>query len=245
MRKLATYRDQPEEDPRIVSEMKKQVFQSESMDVALTKTQLKKRAGWNQERLDKFLGAPDFTTENSYKRGVLTSWYMMKRIEKAEKYKTFQKEAATAIAQHEKRKAAAAKATATKKAKTLAKVEERLGEIRLKGAFAKLNKENLFYNALEDYNDFRMETRWDFIPVSRAEASQDFLHRLAVNFLRHHGTTYDGELAEYFNNVGKQDAIDAVRKHVYLQISEKYPYLRQECIQQAAFRGIDLYPEQE
>ena len=245
MRKLATYRDQPEEDPKIVSKMKKQVFQSESMDVALTKTQLIKRAGWNQERLDKFLGEPDFTTENSYRRGVSTSWYMMKRIEKAEKYKTFQKEAVTAIAQHEKRKAAAAKATATKKAKTLAKVEQRLGEIKLKGAFAKMNKTNLFYNALEDYNNFREATRWDFIPVSMSHASEEFLHRLAVNFLRHNGTTYDGELEEYFNSVGKQDAIDMVRKHIYTQIAEKYPYLRQECIQQAACRGIDLYPEQE
>ena len=245
MRKLATYREETEQDYEKIRKMKKQVFESDSRDVAFTKTQLRKRAGWNDTRIEKFLGCPDFTTENSYKRGVLTSWYMSKRVEKAESYKTFQKDAATALAQHEKRKKAAEKAVATKKKKTLEKVEQRLGEVILKKKYCFYSKENLYRKAAHSYNDLQeMRGKWDFTPVDPRDASKDFLNRISVNYLRHHGTTYDGELEEYFNSVGKQDALDIVRKHVYFQIAECYPFLKQECIKQAADRGISLYEKE-
>ena len=152
MRKLATYREETEQDYDEIRKMKKQVFESDSRDVAFTKTQLRKRAGWNDARIEKFLGCPDFTTENSYRRGVLTSWYMAKRVKKAEGYKTFQKDAATALAQHEKRKKSAEKAVATKKKKTLEKVEQRLNEVVLKEKYCFYSKENLYRRAAHSYN---------------------------------------------------------------------------------------------
>lgn len=61
MRKLATYRDHPEQDKEKIRNMKKKVFESDTYDIAMTKTDVKKRPGWNDNRLERYLGAPDFT----------------------------------------------------------------------------------------------------------------------------------------------------------------------------------------
>ena len=243
MRKLATYRDSPEQDVDILKKMKKEVFESETRDVAMTKTNVKKRPGWNEERLQKFLGAPDFTTQNSYRKYAETSWYLTKRVQKAENYKTFQKEAANAIAQHDKRKKAARKAVETKKEKTYELAQERLNEVKIKKKYANLKKNRLYdlavdhYNALHEYRAMERGNYY-FEYVTKGAVSEDFLERIAVNFLRHDCTTYDDELEEYFNRVGKHEAINMVRQHVYKQISQCYPYLEKECKRQLLERGI-------
>lgn len=243
MRKLATYRDQPEQDIETIRAMKKKVFESDTYGIAMTKTDVIKRPGWNEDRLERYLGAPDFTTENSYRKNSITNWYMTKRVEKAEGYKTFQKEAHKAIAQHEKRKEAGLKAAETKRAKTRKLVEERLSEVSLLKEVKGLKKNRLYNLAIDHYNDLHEwraieRNNYDFEYATIKGSSEDFLKRIAVNFLRHDGTTYDEELEAYFNHVGKHEAINMVRKHVYNLIVQEYPYLSTECSRQMAERGV-------
>lgn len=243
MRKLATYRDQPEQDIEIVRNMKKKVFESDSRNIAMTKTDVKKRPGWNDDRLERYLGAPDFTTENSYRKNSITNWYMTKRVEKAEGYKTFQKEAQKSIAQHEKRKEAGFKAAETKRSKTRQLVEDRLTEVLLRQEVKSLKKDQLYNLAVDHYNELHewraIERNNYYFEYATVQGSpEDFLKRIAVNFLRHDGTTYDEELEVYFNQVGKHEAINMVRKHVYDLIAREYPYLSAECNRQMEERGV-------
>ena len=243
MRKLATYRDHPEQDKEKLRNMKKKVFESDTYDIAMTKTDVKKRPGWNDDRLERYLGAPDFTTENSYRKNSTTNWYMTKRVEKAEKYKTFQKEAQKAIDQHVKRKEAGRKAAETKRAKTRQLVEDRLKEVVLVQEVKGLKKRQLYNLAVDHYNDLHEwrsieRNNYNFEYATVQGSSEDFLERIAVNFLRHDGTTYDEELEAYFNRVGKHEAINAVREHVYDLISHEYPYLSAECSRQMSERGV-------
>lgn len=243
MRKLATYRDSPEQDKEKIRNMKKKVFESDTYDIAMTKTDVKKRPGWNDDRLERYLGAPDFTTENSYRKNSITNWYMTKRVEKAEKYKTFQKEAQKSISQHAKRKEAGRKAAETKRAKTRQLVEDRLKEVILVQEVKGLKKRQLYNLAVDHYNDLHEwraieRNNYNFEYATVQGSSEDFLERIAVNFLRHDGTTYDEELEAYFNQVGKHEAINAVRKHIYDLISCEYPYLSAECSRQMVDREV-------
>lgn len=243
MRKLTTYREYPEQDHDTIRAMKKRVFESTDSNIAMTKTDVKKRPGWNDDRLERYLGAPDFTTENSYRKGAITNWYMTKRVEKAESYKTFQKEAQSSIQQHEKRKQAGLKAAETKRAKTRQLVEKRLAEVTLEPKVTGLKQHQLYSLAVDHYNDLQEwrsveRGKHGFNYATVQNSSEHFLHRICVNFLRHDGTTYDEELESYFNQVGKDEAINMVRKHVYDLISQEYPYLSAECERQMAERGV-------
>lgn len=241
MRRLATFRETAEQDQNEVRKLKKKVFESNKENVALTKTQLKKRPGWNDDRLEKFLGAPDFTTKNSYRRDMETSWFMMSRIKKAENYKSFQKDAAQALKQHSKRKKAAEKAVETKKRKTLNKVQERIDDIKLKKKYCNLSTQQLYIRAARSYDDYQLlKDNWEHVPVDINTSTTEFLNRITVNYLRHNCTTYDSELEQYFNTVGKQEAINMIRKHIYLLIVNHYPFLKDECVKQATDRGILL-----
>ena len=241
MRRLATFRETVEQDQDEVRKLKKKVFESDKENIALTKTQLKKRPGWNDDRLEKFLGAPDFTTQNSYRRDMETSWFMMSRIKKAENYKSFQKDAAQALKQHSKRKKAAEKAVETKKRKTLNKVQERIDNIKLKKKYRNLSTKQLYIRAARSYDDYQLlKDNWEHVPVDINTSTTEFLNRITVNYLRHNCTTYDSELEQYFNTVGKQEAINMIRKHIYLLIVNHYPFLKDECVKQATDRGILL-----
>ena len=46
MRRLATFRETVEQDQDKIRKLKKKVFESNKENVALTKTQVKKRPGW-------------------------------------------------------------------------------------------------------------------------------------------------------------------------------------------------------
>ena len=244
-RKLATHRDEVEQDPDEIRKMKRKVFQGESQDVALTKTQLKKRPGWNDARIEKFLGEPDFHTDNSYRKYVQTSWYMMSRIKKAERYKTFQKEAARAIAQHETRRKVAQKAADKRREKTLAEVRESLQDVKIRKRFRRLKEYQLQRLAVDHYNDFQeyraMERgRWDYSPATIEGSSEAFMERIVVNFLRHEATNYDESLFAQYKKTGKLEAISLIRSHIYQIIATEYPFLAEECARQAADRGVPM-----
>lgn len=245
-RKLVTFRDAPIADRDKVKAIKDKVFDRTKPrgSVALTLSDLRKRNDWNDARIEKYLGAPDFTTENSYRKNQLTSWYLVSRIEKAESYKTFQKEVAATREVTRKRKASAQKAVATKRAKTERVFAERIAKIRLHKGVCGLDEAALFAKAVDHYNDIQEERAWfyddlDWTPAHVGTASEEFLHRIAVNYLRHAGTNYDNELEKYFSMVGGKEMVARVRAYVYVLIAQEYPLLQPECSRQMAERELD------
>ena len=245
-RKLATFRDAPISDRDEVKSIKDKVFDHTKPrgSVALTLSDLRKRDDWNDARIEKYLGAPDFTTENSYRKNQLTSWYLVSRIEKAESYKTFQKEVAATRDITRKRKASAQKAVATKRAKTERVFAQRIAKIRLHKGVCGLDEAALFARAVDHYNDIQEERAWlygrfDWTPADVGAASEEFLHRIAVNYLRHAGTNYDDELEKYFSMVGGKEMVARMRAYVYVLIAQEYPLLQPECSRQMAERGLD------
>lgn len=245
-RKLATFRDAPIADYDEVKAIKNKVFDDTNPrgSVALTLSDLRKRDDWNDTRIEKYLGAPDFTTENSYRKNQLTSWYLASRIEKAESYKTFQKEVAATREVTRKRKASAQKAVATKRAKTERVFAERIAKVRLHKAVCGLDEAVLFEKAVDHYNDVQGERAWfyddlDWTSADVATSSEEFLHRITVNYLRHAGTNYDNELEKYFSMVGGKTMVARIRAYVYVLIAREYPLLQPECSRQMAERGLD------
>lgn len=245
-RKLATFRDVPIGDRDEVRAIKNKVFDHTKPrgSVALTLSDLRKRDDWNDARIEKYLGAPDFTTENSYRKNQLINWYLVSRIAKAESYKTFQKEVAATREVTRKHKASAQKAVATKRAKTERVFAERVAKVRLHKGVCGLDEDALFAKAVDHYNDIQEERSWfyddlDWTPADVGTASEEFLHRIAVNYLRHAGTNYDNELEKYFSMVGGREMVARMRAYVYVLIAQEYPLLQPECSRQMAERGLD------
>lgn len=56
-----------------------------------------------------------------------------------------------------------------------------------------------------------------------------FLHRIAVNMLRHDSEQYEPVIYELFGQVGKNEAYHVLRDAVLSKIAKKYPYLEEEC----------------
>jgi hypothetical protein len=72
--------------------------------------------------------------------------------------------------------------------------------------------------------------------ASTDDAGQDFLDRIAVNFLRHRMTDYDAMLRERFGLAGVDDAARIIRRRVLAAIAAAYPELRAECERQESTR---------
>lgn len=199
-----------------------------------TKTQLKKERGWTDAAITHFLGEPDKFAKNPYSSRSQVHLYDAKRVEEVEASYNFE----VWRMKSEKRRAAAARAVETKRAKTLAKVAERIDQVRLTESASGLSKKKLRKLAVEHYNDYQelraleYDYDYDFDPVAVTGADQAFYERIEVNYLRHEGTEYDEELETYIGATGVRDAVDMVREHVYGLIAAEYPHLNNECDRQ-------------
>ena len=66
-------------------------------------------------------------------------------------------------------------------------------------------------------------------PQAREEA---FLVRIAVNYLRHECSKYDGYCASLKSKIGRDEAYLRLRERVHQLIKMAYPWLSDECDQQ-------------
>lgn len=62
-------------------------------------------------------------------------------------------------------------------------------------------------------------------------------HRLLVNYIRHELTKYDDIIWDMWGKTGKEIGLSLLRNRIYNLISEKYPYLKEECIKQMQQRN--------
>lgn len=73
-------------------------------------------------------------------------------------------------------------------------------------------------------------------PVS-LNKNTDYIHRITVNFLRHHHSPYNRLIMSIQNKVGFYDAKAVLRERVYNEIAYKYPALSKECYSQYTQRS--------
>lgn len=197
-----------------------------------TKTQLKRDREWTDAAIAKFLGEPDLRKNNPYSSRSQMHLYDAERVHAAENTSEF----AEWCEKSRSRRAGARKAVETKRAKTMAVVEQRLNNVRLYKHASGLSETKLRERAVAHYNDMQesraYEYDYDFDPVDVQGAPDEFYTRIEVNYLRHQGTKYDAELDTYIGATGVRDAVDMVREHVYGLIAAEYPHLKDECAQQ-------------
>lgn len=191
-----------------------------------SKTTLIKYRGWTEKAIRLFLGEHDKEGKNPYYASASpTKLFLIKRVEEKEKTKDF-KEFKN---KNENRKNGSEKATKTKKKK----IVEFLNNLNIdvkKQDFSIIKNQ-----AIKSYNEFKaymsFEIGFDFQEASH-NSDKQFLNRIIVNYLRHNLSEYDYRLGEIFGKVGKQEAYKLLNKKIYGKISEVYPQLKQECLNQ-------------
>lgn len=186
----------------------------------LTKASLKAR-GWTDSLSRKFLGEPDVLRPNPhYRSAPKMQLYRIDRVIEIEQNEAFEAAFETARKRSEARKNSAIEQA------------ERLREYirNLNIEFPVWSKQRLTQETCDHYNQLWRNTEKRATPQS----SEDFLCRIAVNFLRHGLTPYDMELYLMFGRIGSVEGRVLLKARVLECIAETYPFLKDECERQRA-----------
>ena len=192
----------------------------------INKSLLKQR-GWTESMIKTFLGEPDAEKDNPiYKSAAPMKLYDMKRVLAAESNEGFKE-----------RKIRAANRSKTMKDVADLKKQELLEQIELMTFKIKvISEENLINNAIRSYNDFHemisMERNYSSFDYATPESDKAFLERIEVNYIRHKLTKYDTALETMAGRIGVHEAVVKIKFMILDAISEKYPYLADECRKQ-------------
>ncbi len=186
----------------------------------LPKTGLKDR-GWTDALIKRFLRTPDKTAKNPhYKSGPPMLLYAMSRVEEVER----SEEWSNAQAATETRRIAGRRSTTTKRKNLLQAVQKITVTVPM------LSKDELIDRAREHYNRlWERRGRDDKFAYSDDE---DFMQRIAVNYLRHRLTDYETDIGKLHGLVGRDEAYIIIRKKVLEAIGNAYPWLSGECRRQ-------------
>jgi hypothetical protein len=181
-----------------------------------------KSRGWTPAMVAALLGEPDTLGRNPhYAKAAPMRLYALARIEAAEGSPEF----AAAKAKAAGRIAGAQKATATKRTALLRQVRAMQVVIKVLPDNVVLRRAIGAFNAMNE-------------DCVSKDASEEFLQRITVNYIRHRLTTYDQTLEEIAGRVGIDDAVQAIRCRIYEAIAERYPTLARECNRQMMRRGL-------
>lgn len=196
----------------------------------LNKKQLIER-GWSLNLIERFLGEPDdikplgkYCEEHRY-------W--LPRIEvfenRSEEFKTAQEK------YHQKRDAG--KRLARRRADKQIEAA-RMMPIRIR----EMPFEDVLVEAIWHFNSRNRGRRYDdedyYYPLASKNSEEFFLQRIAVNYIRHHLTSYDSSLFAQKGKVGGSEAVPIIRRRVFEEIALAYPNLSDECDRQMLKRGL-------
>jgi hypothetical protein len=184
-----------------------------------------KARGWTPALITTFLGEPDTLVANPhYRSAAPMRLYAVARVEAVEASPAWQE---TQEARHA-RKAAAQRATQTKRAALLREVAALDILVAVLPEAELTARACAHYNALQDDRE-----RWDRLPAT-PESHPDFLRRITVNMLRHRYSSYERRLADVYGKVGVREAYAQINQNVYGAIAAAYPALAEECAAQLA-----------
>ena len=178
-----------------------------------------KRPGWTLAALKKFAPEPDKRVPNPwYKSSPPCELYFRWRIEKIEETAEFRAWRKTAT----KRKKAAKQAAETKREMMLSWARD------LKIDFARRDLAQVRKEA-------RIDHAWRAYEHNRDEIDykhQEFLDRIAVNYLRHQESRYHALLDSTWGKVAASEAYPIIKRKVLRAIATAYPELAEECARQ-------------
>ena len=186
-----------------------------------------KERGWTASLIERFLGDPDAEAPNPrYPKAAPMKLYNLSRVEQAERSPEWLA-ATTALAN---RRAGAAKAVETKRAKLMECIEAMAVTVTV------VSGKDLLKRAINSYND--RQFAFDRDGYADESSDSEFLERIQVNHIRHHLTSYDLALEEAAGQVGVMEAVRLIRKKIYTAIADAYPQFSEECGRQLQYRGI-------
>jgi hypothetical protein len=184
-----------------------------------------KARGWTDALIRTLLGEPDVLTANPhYRAAAPMRLYALARVEAVEASPAWQDTQGARTA----RKAAAQRATATKRQALLEAIAAWDLRVAVLPAAELTALACAHYNALQDDR-----ARWDSLPAT-PQSHPDFLARITVNMLRHHYSAYEAQLAAVYGKVGVREAYVQINQKVYAAIAAAYPALADECAAQLA-----------
>ena len=192
----------------------------------INKSLLKQR-GWTESMIKTFLGEADVEKDNPmYKSAPPMKLYDLKRVLVAESNDSFKKRRLKA----ERRSKTMKDVAEFKKQELMEQIELMTFKIKV------ISEENLLKNAIRSYNDFHemisMERNNFSFDYATPKSDKAFLERIEVNYIRHNLTKYDTALETMAGRIGVHEAVVKIKFMIMDAISEKYPYLADECRKQ-------------
>ena len=192
---------------------------------------LKGKRDWTDGLIEQFLPEPDETARNPHFRSAAPMrLYLLERVLEIEESEQW----LVAFAVAQSRRASAKKGTETK----LRALMEHLETIQFEVPIYPW--EELVIKACQHYNERKITRGIERVEradmadwrLASPDSEEGFLHRIAVNYLRHMATSYDRKLREVFGRVGVGQAYREISRKAYDAIGEAYPFLKYECIRQ-------------
>jgi hypothetical protein len=188
-----------------------------------TISELKER-GWTQGLIKRFLGEPDATRPNRYRRRRRKSpvrLYGANRVTELEASPEFAEAKGMAMV----RSKAATKAAQRKAASLLAEVDA------IEISVARFSLPTLRRAAIEAWEARRF--KHGKLEANGRRAAKGTIRRWMVNHARHHFTGYDALIEGLFAKVGKRQAYKLLKVRTLEAIAKVYPELADECRAQA------------
>ena len=186
--------------------------------------------GFTKAMIKKLLPSPIEKPNPFYKSAAPMKMFNKDDVEKVMQTDAYKLE----YEKSQKRKSAAAKAVKTKEEALFKEVSEMSESIRVKV----IPDDKLINNAIISYNNHlreKAERNGDYGRIYRnspKDIPEETLHRLVVNYIRHHLTTYDKSLLKLKGKVGKQEGYVTYKEVILQKIALAYPKYKDECQRQ-------------
>lgn len=204
-------------------------------------TQQLEERGWTKSLIKKFLPQPDDVQYFRYGCAYFYGHVHVKNIEATEEFLQLQAKAL-------KRRETGKTVTEKRKKEYLDYLENRM-PVRVR----EVQEEELIKEACDSYNRHQRDRAWrryergfgddDFTTFEADQNSdQHFLDRIIVNYIRHDLTSYDNLLSSTHGKLAKEEAIQIIRRRVFVAIAETYPNYCEEIKRQCTERNIP-FPE--
>jgi hypothetical protein len=176
-----------------------------------------KERGWTDGLIKRFLGDPDATKRNRYRRRYPTRLYQIGRVEQVEASPEF----AAAKSKATARSIAAINSAQRRADSLLAEVEA------IEISVARIPVQSLRRVAIDKWE--AKQFKRGKVKANRREAGEATVRRWMVNHARHHLTEYDALIKGLFAKVGKLRAYEWLKIRTLQAIAAVYPELADEC----------------
>lgn len=213
-----------------MSENKKK--NSRSRDDFWNQTEIFER-GWTKSGVAKFLGEPDEERTNPhYKKAAPVKLFLRSRVTAIEETSAFN----DWLAKSAKRKQSAIIAVNTKSDRLVGELET------FHPAIPNLSRDELERKAYSSWLCFKQEKAREFGNppfIDEGDFDEEFMARISVNYLRHHKHVYDKKIRKVEGKIGSYRFREMIRGKIFHAISEKYPWLAEECDRQQSERVFE------